>query len=277
MRKYRVLIDPLSEFSEEIENIQHEREKHIASSALLQLPDYFWTIPASSSGKYHPKTSLGLSGLVRHTKSISAVGESLLRNPIFAPFDDLTKDRIRIALMLHDGFKQGLEENGHTAIEHPLLLRHNIDPVLGLQEDHTFDKQEILESWNIICDMVETHMGVWNKDRTGKEVLPIPKTDTQKFVHLCDYIASRKNITVDVYDTVSIKANKDWRDEPATLVKENGELRGQIPYMEKLYLMCKQKGIHIDPITYMKDGKVTITKGQASDLISELKKKLGLT
>ena len=32
------------------------------------LPDYFFNVPASSTGKYHPEFSLGDGGLVRHTK-----------------------------------------------------------------------------------------------------------------------------------------------------------------------------------------------------------------
>ena len=42
-------------------------------------------------------------------------------------------------------------------------------------------------------------MGKWNtdyKDKT-KEVLPKPVTESEKFVHLCDYLASRKNILVE--------------------------------------------------------------------------------
>jgi hypothetical protein len=40
-------------------------------------------------------------------------------------------------------------------------------------------------------------MGQWNYDSyTKKEVLPKPKTAEQRFVHMCDYLASRKFIDV---------------------------------------------------------------------------------
>ena len=37
-------------------------------------------------------------------------------------------------------------------------------------------------------------MGIWNKDYDGNEVLPVPKTKWENFVHMCDYLASRKCI-----------------------------------------------------------------------------------
>ena len=33
------------------------------------LPDYFFRVAASSTGKYHPAFSLGEGGLLRHTKA----------------------------------------------------------------------------------------------------------------------------------------------------------------------------------------------------------------
>ena len=49
-----------------------------------------------------------------------------------------------------------------------------------------------------ISKLVATHMGQWNTNSKSKVVLPLPETAEQKFVHMCDYLASRKNITVDV-------------------------------------------------------------------------------
>ena len=43
----------------------------------------------------------------------------------------------------------------------------------------------------LIAELVESHMGEWNYS-----VLPKPKTDLQKFVHECDYLASRKFLEV---------------------------------------------------------------------------------
>ena len=49
---------------------------------------------------------------------------------------------------------------------------------------------------------VASHMDKWTTSKYSDTVLPRPKTDIQKCVHLCDYIASRKHLIFDfdVYD-----------------------------------------------------------------------------
>ena len=39
-------------------------------------------------------------------------------------------------------------------------------------------------------------MGKWNTDYNGNEILEVPKDRYQYFVHMCDYLASRKVINV---------------------------------------------------------------------------------
>lgn len=44
---------------------------------------------------------------------------------------------------------------------------------------------------------IASHMGQWNTDyKSGKEILPKPSSPLQKFVHQCDYLASRKYLEV---------------------------------------------------------------------------------
>ena len=40
-------------------------------------------------------------------------------------------------------------------------------------------------------------MGVFNTSNYSKVVLPLPKTAMQKFVHMCDDLASKKFINVE--------------------------------------------------------------------------------
>ena len=47
-------------------------------------------------------------------------------------------------------------------------------------------------------------MGIWNKDFNDNEVLPIPKDKYERFVHMCDYLSSKKFINVE-FDDVNIK------------------------------------------------------------------------
>ena len=59
-------------------------------------------------------------------------------------------------------------------------------------------EQEILKDKdkNFIAEMISSHMGIWTTDYNGNEVLPKPKDKYQRFVHMCDYLASRKVIGI---------------------------------------------------------------------------------
>lgn len=153
---------------------------------ITHLPDYFFEIPATSTGKYHPGYAQGNGGLVRHTKAAVRIAYELLLDPsIGNKYTDKEKDLMLIALTLHDGLKLGKEKSKYTQVTHPLLAGEYIKE----QKEHLhFNEQEI----QFLCDVIASHMGPWNKDFDGNEVLPVPKTKYENFVHMCDYLASRK-------------------------------------------------------------------------------------
>ena len=95
------------------------------------------------------------------------------------------KDLILVALFLHDGQKQGKRE-GNTVFDHPIHAA-NFVKQCHIETDLLNDDQ-----MQLIYDCIATHMGQWNTAKYSKVVLPMPKTKYQKFVHLCDYLASRK-------------------------------------------------------------------------------------
>ena len=85
-----------------------------------KIPDYFFTIAASSTGKYHPKFASTVSGLVKHTKVAVRIAYDLFET--VNNFSDDDKDLIIMALIMHDGLKKGIEEEEHTRFDHPLLI-----------------------------------------------------------------------------------------------------------------------------------------------------------
>jgi hypothetical protein len=174
-------------FDKEINYIKSEQIKTYLVKALEVLPEYFYKIPASSSGKYHPKYTLGEGGLVRHTRAAVGIAKELFRLENYT-FSDYEKDMIIVSLLLHDGCKRGVEFSDVTLYEHPRIV------VELLKKNE--DLRNILSSddLDVIYGNILSHMGQWNKDETGKKILPKPKTKMQKFVHLCDYLASRKNL-----------------------------------------------------------------------------------
>ena len=158
------------------------------------LPDYFFTIPASSTGKYHPKYATGDGGLLRHSKAAVRIGYELLQDPIIGDkYTNREKDLMLISLAIHDGIKSGFTKEKYTRFDHPLLaaqyLENNKANMSFTEEDIEFMKK-----------VISSHMGAWNTDINGVEVLPIPKTKYENFVHMCDYLASRKFLEVKFED-----------------------------------------------------------------------------
>ena len=276
MKSINLNIDPAYEFKNELACIKNPAYYELAIEALHKAPDYFWTVPASASGKYHPKSSLGTGGLVRHVKSVFWISEELLPHPLYAPFTDDEKDAIRVAILLHDACKQGTSDVGTTTVtEHPLLVRDHLEPTFILDRD--MDSSQTY-AWDLICNLIETHMGIWTKDpKTKVEVLKVPETKMQLFVHMCDYLASRKNIEIDYQsrDAQQNYASKSGDSEPSW--KKELATEGQITYIRKLYMMAKEKGLRLPPLEITDStGKQTLTKGKASEIIEKLKQKLGL-
>ena len=69
------------EFSKELNFIKNDRIRKSLETMLKKLPDYFYEVPASSTGKYHPSFALGNKGLLRHTKVAVRIAHELLNNP----------------------------------------------------------------------------------------------------------------------------------------------------------------------------------------------------
>ena len=181
-------MDKVKQFEKELDYIKNNTFKEDAKTLIDGLPEYFFKVAASSTGKYHPKYALGEGGLLRHTKAAVRIAHELLENPLIGDkYSSDEKDLIIISLMLHDGLKHGLEGGEYTKFEHPLIAAEYIR---GKKEFLKMNEENI----NFMCEIISSHMGVWNKDYDGNEVLPIPKNKYQNFVHMCDYLASRKAI-----------------------------------------------------------------------------------
>ena len=52
------------------------------------------------------------------------------------------------------------------------------------------------EDAEFMNDVIKTHMGPWITDYNGNDVLEEPSSKYQNFVHMCDYLASRKFLLV---------------------------------------------------------------------------------
>lgn len=177
-------------FNKEISYIKREHYRDNIKIMIELLPDYFFSVPASSTGKYHPVFSLGEGGLVRHTKVAVKIAYELLNDEsIGHVFNDDEKDMIIMALIMHDGLKSGLIKETYTAFDHPLLVCKYI---VDNKDKLTLNDTEI----KLITNMISSHMGPWNTNNYSDVVLPKPSNKYQRFVHMCDFLASRKFLNV---------------------------------------------------------------------------------
>lgn len=180
-------------FKNELRLIEDENLRYLVMYTLTKAPEYFFIMPASTTGRYHPEYTLGKGGLVRHTKAAVKIAYDLLgleQNLSLSVFSD----EIISALILHDSVKKGLNGGNYTTSDHPLQA------VALFRKCHEEFKSGVASSQiEIICGMIASHMGQWNTDyMTKKEILPKPDTRMKEFVHLCDYLASRKYLKVDL-------------------------------------------------------------------------------
>ena len=190
-------MEKIEYFNKEYEYIKNDKKKNDIRYLVSKLADYFFEIPASSTGKYHPDFASTSHGLVKHTKVAVRIAKELLDNPGLNNFTDDEKDIIIMALILHDGCKSGMVKEKYTRFDHPLIICDLINEnrsKLSLNDDEV----------DLLTKIISSHMGIWNKDYNGNEVLPIPKDKYQRFVHLCDYLSSKKFIDIK-FDGIDIK------------------------------------------------------------------------
>lgn len=188
----------VEQFTIELGYIKNEAIQEDCRTMIDLLPDYFFEIPASSTGKYHPSYSLGKGGLLRHTKAAVRIGYELLQDPCIGDkYTSSEKDIMLMGLLLHDGLKSGSQYSKYTKFDHPILMANYI---MEHKADLLMNDEEI----ELLCSVIRTHMGPWTRDYNGEDVLEAPKTKYQNFVHMCDYLASRKFLLVPFDDNNNI-------------------------------------------------------------------------
>ena len=151
-------MDKVLKLKTEIEYIKNSRIRKACEEMVKLLPDYFFEVPAASTGKYHPAYAAGEGGLLRHTKAAVRIAIEILSDPSTGDkYTSDEKDMMIMALILHDGLKSGIPKEKYTRFDHPLLIA-----------DYIMDNEEILglevEEIEFICDAIKTHMGVWTTD-----------------------------------------------------------------------------------------------------------------
>lgn len=200
-------------FKNELAYINNETLREIVAATLDASPECIVHIPASSSGRWHPQYSLGEGGLMRHTKAAVGIAHCMIETNIFKDMvlsanvnDDkiiqVYKDSAYAALILHDCCKPDDTEKHGTRFDHPLLAANLFKEVA--RKYITNDNMDYMRTMiPLVHGAIASHMGEFCTAPYARGiVLPTPKCGVERFVHMCDYLGSRKFLTFefDKYD-----------------------------------------------------------------------------
>ena len=175
--------DRLKLFVNELDDITEENLRTFAEELISNADEYFFTVAASTSGKYHPQFDLGEGGLVRHTRCVVFFAEC---EAISRMFTDHEKNLMIVAAIAHDIKKLGDGKGKHTVDDHLRFAAEYINDTNKRTELLSADDE------NILANMVLSHMGKWGHEKIAD--LPLPKTELEKALQAADYIASRKEL-----------------------------------------------------------------------------------
>ena len=199
-------INKIDYFKTEIGYIKNSEYIDDFKKLIELLPDYFFKVAASSTGKYHPAFSLGDGGLLRHTKAAVRIAYELLNDPCIGDkYTSREKDLFLIALTMHDGVKHGIPEEKYTRADHPLLASNLI-------KEH---RKELKMSQAELAERVNVSNNHISSIETGKQ---IPSLTT--FVKICEQLDTTPdflllgslhtdNLPKNIYDSLALCNKKD--------------------------------------------------------------------
>lgn len=165
-------------FEPELNLVVDKDLREWCKSILVEAPTYFWSAPASITGKYHAPDDNEVGGLVHHTKKVVYFGNELCRS-----FDiEESRSRVIVACLLHDIVKYG-SENERSTDSTPYHYHPQLAAKFIISKTPT-----LTESQKEIARMVECHSGIWSSQDCQ------PATKEEWVVHLADYCASRQKV-----------------------------------------------------------------------------------
>lgn len=193
-------------------NFETEELKEYFLDMCEHIPDYIFTMPSSTTGKYHNATQCQRNGQLYHVFMFASILEHRLalkhNKEIF--YTPELRDALRCVPFFHDALKCGDGKTNFSVFEHPVLAA---EWVKTTKVKH--DISDVLKT--MIADMCAAHSGEWTTSKRSKVVLPEPKNETEFFIHECDVLASR--------------ADLDWiiSEELKTLLNDTGLAEVELP------------------------------------------------
>ncbi len=188
-------VDLKSLLYSKIQLIQSKEIQEFVKVSLDNAPAYFWTLKASTSGKYHHGETL-----VEHVLYALEYGQAHIRMLQWY-WDEETKDLFFAALFLHDLYRCGIEDR-ESMDEDGFLRTDNLHPIYAASELSRLEmpsKTKVDDpffayrfSWfKKFQKAVASHLGPWSP---LKELSPMHDNmlSLRLNVFLVDYVVSRQ-------------------------------------------------------------------------------------
>ena len=189
-------MDKVKVFEGLLNKFETDEIRNYCTDMIKEIPDYIFTIPSSTSFKYHNKTQCQPHGQIFHILMFAEVMNYVLGlEYVKEKTNERQRDCLRCTPIFHDAIKCGLNGSQYTVHEHPMLAG---EWVRNTSVEHDVDA----DTKAYIARLCESHSGEWTSTKRSKTVLPKPENDEQFFVHMCDYLASRSNLDMTYSDDV---------------------------------------------------------------------------
>ena len=174
-------------FTWELNQLSEPARNFLEYAIINIIPERFWWIPPSSSGRHHPICTRRKGGLVIHTKRVVYFAHQLIEAQ---QLPREANETIIVAAVLHDIAKKDKYTDYETEyVNHPVIAAE-------LLEDHKGELKRVFAGDNFsnfflqVCELIKYHMGPWTPDKIKK---PLERyTIEEKTLYFADYLASRK-------------------------------------------------------------------------------------
>ena len=244
-------MDKVKVFEELLNKFETDEIREYCTDMIKEIPDYIFTIPSSTSFKYHNKTQCQPHGQIFHILMFAEVMNYVLGlEYVKEKTNERQRDCLRCTPIFHDAIKCGLNGSQYTVHEHPMLAG---EWVRNTSVEHDVDAD--IKAY--IARLCESHSGEWTSTKRSKTVLPKPENDEQFFVHMCDYLASRSNLDMTYSDDVlailnNVEIPKQELPDINTYVlnfgKHSGEKLVDVAQSDPSYISWAKENMNREPI-----------------------------
>ena len=239
-------MDKVKVFEGLLNKFETDEIRNYCTDMIKEIPDYIFTIPSSTSFKYHNKTQCQPHGQIFHILMFAEVMNYVLGlEYVKEKTNERQRDCLRCTPIFHDAIKCGLNGSQYTVHEHPMLAGEWVRNT-SVEHDVDADTKAYI-----------ARLGEWTSTKRSKTVLPKPENDEQFFVHMCDYLASRSNLDMTYSDDVlSALGGVDIPKEELpdidsyviTFGKYSGKTLPQIKEIDPGYISWAKENMSREPV-----------------------------